>query len=102
MLPNFESPRYEDLRSWWVRFPQPEVRRLILEVQTGRYALAEMRSLAEGALRETDKGTSRHKMLMKLVRQLNAEIQRVGRIYGAQQLSESEKERISRGPPVKP
>ena len=37
-LPPFDPPQYAELRDWWKKHPNADVRRLILEVQTLRYA----------------------------------------------------------------
>lgn len=98
-LPQFESPLYAELREWWVKYHgNPDVRRLILEVQTQRYAFAEMRMMAESAVNEVKEEAPEviHKgrALPRLHRRLEEELRRCGRIYPEYKLSKSEAERI--------
>jgi hypothetical protein len=85
-LPPSDAPRYDELREWWVTYPDRSVRRLILEVQTLRDALARMRITAELALdsaRAANGGRTlpRQDSLCSLHRQINEQLRRVGRIY---------------------
>jgi hypothetical protein len=85
-LPPFDAPQYDELRAWWVAYPDRNVRRLILEVQTLRDALARMRITAELAVdraREANGGRAlpRQDSVVSLHRQINEQLKRVGRIY---------------------
>ena len=99
VLPPFDPPRYDELQLWWRRYRDADIRRLILEVQAQRYALAEMRIAAELACEraaQVDRQLIRRgEPLPKLRKRLDDEIRRVGRIYATPALSDSEKRRIS-------
>jgi hypothetical protein len=85
VLPPFDPPDYFELREWWQKYREGDIRRLILEVQTQRYALAELRIMSETVLRQVaeeapqllDKGQT----LPKLHRRIEKELRRGGRVY---------------------
>ena len=84
ILPPFEPPKYEELRAWWRLYQADDVRRLILEVQQQRYALAELRAVAERCRTSTENDrplADRMKQLNQLLRQIDTEIGRADQIY---------------------
>jgi DNA-binding transcriptional MerR regulator len=86
ILPPFDPPKYDELRAWWRLYQADDVRRLILEVQTARYALVELRAVAEGcrAATENDRPLeARMKQLNQLLRQIDTELRRADQIYRA-------------------
>jgi hypothetical protein len=97
-LPQFEPPRYAELREWWKKYRHnPDVLRLILEVQTQRYALAEMRSMAEFARDQAKKEAPdllrKGYALPRLHRRLETEVRRGGQIYPEYKFSKEDSER---------
>lgn len=97
-LPPFDPPLYAELRDWWKKHPSADVRRLILEVQTLRYAISEMRTLAEDARRQATEEAPEllynGRALPKLHRRLENELRRCGRVYAPHKLSPEEEKRI--------
>ncbi|QYD68752.1 hypothetical protein KZJ38_21440 [Paraburkholderia edwinii] len=84
ILPPFKPPKYEELRSWWLRYESDDVRRLILEVQAQRYALPEIRTLVEQcriAAENKQPLDQRVKQINKLLREIDAQIHRADKIY---------------------
>lgn len=81
-LPPFVTPLYSELRRIWKAHPQPDVRRLALEVQTGRYALAEFEAIAAEAYwyisKEHATVDEARRALGLLRRRLMQEMQRIG------------------------
>lgn len=98
-LPSFDPPQYDELREWWKTYRgNTDVLRLILEVQSQRYAIAEMRMMADAARRqaaeEAPELLGKGRALPKLQRRLEQELKRGGRIYPEPKLSKAEAERI--------
>lgn len=98
-LPSFDPPQYDELREWWKTYRgNTDVLRLILEVQSQRYAIAEMRMMADAARRqaaeEAPELLAKGRALPKLHRRLEQELKRGGRIYPEPKLSKAEAERI--------
>lgn len=98
-LPQFDPPLYAELREWWQKYRgNPDVMRLILEVQTQRYALAEMRTMAEDVRRqaaeEAPELLHNGRAFPKLHRKLEQDLKRVGRVYPEHKMSKAEAERI--------
>ncbi|CAG4905914.1 hypothetical protein LMG31841_03503 [Paraburkholderia saeva] len=97
-LPQFDPPAYDELQSWWRQYRNKDIRRLILEVQAQRYAVAELRMLVEVACRRAEEDTPdpdrRRDLLRALRRRLQEEIQRVGRIYAPVEMSEETKRKM--------
>ncbi|MFM0302403.1 hypothetical protein PQQ99_19990 [Paraburkholderia sediminicola] len=92
-LPQFEPPRYAELREWWKKYRgNPDVIRLILEVQTQRYAFSEMRTMAEfardQAAEEAPELLDKGKALANLHRRLEQELRRSGRVYPEHKFSD--------------
>lgn len=85
VLPPFDPPEYFELREWWQKYRDWDIHRLILEVQTQRYALAELRTMSESVLRQaaTEAPEMLHKgqTLPKLHRRIEQELRRGGRVY---------------------
>jgi hypothetical protein len=84
ILPPFQPPRYEELRAWWRLYPAHNVRRLILEVQSQRYFLTELRAVAEtcrNAAVNEQPLAARMKQLSQLLRQIDTELGRIDQIY---------------------
>lgn len=85
VLPPFDPPDYFELREWWQKYRDGDIRRLILEVQTQRYALAELRTMSETVLRraaeEAPELLHKGEMLPKLHRRIETELRRGGRVY---------------------
>jgi hypothetical protein len=85
VLPPFDPPMYAELREWWQKYRNTDIRRLILEVQTQRIALAELRMMSETVLRHaaTEAPEMLHKgqPLPKLHRRIDEELRRGGRVY---------------------
>jgi hypothetical protein len=99
-LPQFEPPKYTELREWWKKYRHvPEVARLILEVQTQRYALSEMRSMAEFARDQAKKDAPellrKGYALPQLHRRLEAELRRCGQVYPLYKFSKEDLKRMS-------
>jgi hypothetical protein len=67
ILPPFNPPKYDELRAWWRLYPADDVRRLILEVQSQRYFLSELRIVAEACRN----ATVNNRPLSDRVRELN-------------------------------
>jgi hypothetical protein len=83
-LPPFDPPKYDELRAWWLVYQTDDVRRLILEVQSQRYFLSELRALAEGCRIATENDRpldARMRQISQLLRQIDAELRRSDRIY---------------------
>jgi hypothetical protein len=85
-LPPFVTPLYRELREIWSKHRNPDVRRLALEVQTGRYTISELASMvAEAHFRATKPRASledAQKELARIRRRLLKELQRIGPITG--------------------
>jgi hypothetical protein len=84
ILPPFDSPKYEELRAWWRLHHADDVRRLILEVQSQRYFLSELRAVAEVCRNGTVNDrplAARMQQLNQLLRQIDTELRRVDQIY---------------------
>lgn len=81
-LPPFVTPTYPELRRIWKEHPQAETRRLALEVQTARYAIAELEALAAEEFWHLDRDSTTaddgRKALARVRRRLMAELQRIG------------------------
>lgn len=81
-LPPFTTPLYSELRRIWTQQSHPDVRRLALEVQTARYALAELEAMAAEAYWyiSRDKATVEDaaRSLARIRRRLMQEMQRIG------------------------
>jgi hypothetical protein len=59
-LPSYSTPTLQELRTFWRRYRNEDIRRLILEVQHLRSVLDEveyLRSITEKAWKEEDLGT---------------------------------------------
>jgi hypothetical protein len=102
-LPPFDPPEYGELRDWWLKYrDNPDIRRLILEVQTQRYGLAEMRMLAETATKEAKDEAPEllynSRALPRLHRHIEQALKRVGRVFAEYQLSERERKRTELPP----
>jgi hypothetical protein len=99
-LPQFEPPQYAELREWWKKYRgNRDVIRLILEVQTQRYALSEMRTMAEfardHAAQEAPELLYKGNPLAKLHRRLEQELKRGGKVYPEHKFSKEDLERRS-------
>jgi hypothetical protein len=84
ILPPFKPPKYDELRAWWQRYESEDVHRLILEVQARRYALPEIRMLAEAcriAAENEQPLPDRVKKLNQLIREIDVQITRADKIY---------------------
>jgi hypothetical protein len=85
VLPPFDPPLYAELREWWQKYRADDIRRLILEVQSQRYALAELRIMSETVVRqaadEAPDMLNKGQMLPKLHRRIEDELRRGGRVY---------------------
>lgn len=85
-LPPFVTPTYGELRRIWSRPPHPDVRRLALEIQTARYALAELEAMAAEAhwyiCRDKATVDDAKRSLGYLRRRLLQEMQRIGPVTG--------------------
>lgn len=103
-LPQFDPPLYDELREWWTKYRgNRDIIRLILEVQAQRYAIAEMRMMADAARKqaaeEAPELLRNGRMFPKLQRRLEDELKRVGRVYPEYKFSkEDEKRRSSHEP----
>jgi hypothetical protein len=100
VLPPFDPPQYDELREWWLQYRgNTDVLRLILEVQAQRYAIAEMRMMADAARRqaadEAPELLHKGRALPQLHRRLEQELKRGGRIYPEPKLSKEDKRRRS-------
>ena len=85
ILPPFNPPKYEELRAWWQRYQANDVRRLILEVQSQRYFLSELRAVADACRNATANDQpleARMKHLTQLLRHIDTELKRADKIYG--------------------
>src|SRR6266702_3565874 len=100
ILPPFDPPLYAELREWWQKYRNQDIHRLILEVQTQRYALAELRTMAEvargQAAEEAPELLHNGRMLPKLHRRLEEELRRVGRVYPESKATREDRKRRSR------
>lgn len=84
ILPPFKPPKYDELRAWWRLYQGDDIRRLILEVQSQRFFLSELRIVAEACRNATVNDQpleARVKQLNQLLRHIDAEIGRVDQIY---------------------
>jgi hypothetical protein len=84
ILPPFDPPKYEELRAWWRLYPADDIRRLILEVQSQRYFLSELRTAAESCRNTAVNDRpleDRKKQLNQLLRQIDGALGHVDRIY---------------------
>ncbi|PVX81820.1 hypothetical protein C7402_110225 [Paraburkholderia unamae] len=85
-MPPFETPTYRELRRIWTAHPNEDVRRLALEVQTGRHALYELEALTAGELWYLDKKSATiddaRKALARIRRRLMQEKHRIGPLTG--------------------
>jgi DNA-binding transcriptional MerR regulator len=84
ILPPFKPPKYDELRAWYRQYQSDDVRRLIFEVQAQRYALPEIRALADACRIDTENDQPqivRMKKLNQLLRMIDAEISRADKIY---------------------
>jgi len=84
ILPPFDPPQYEELRAWWRQYQADDVRRLILEVQSQRYFLSELRAVAEAChnCAENDRPTTQLMTnLNLLLRQIDTQVRRADRVY---------------------
>ena len=83
-LPPFVTPLYGELRSIWTTHRDPDVRRLALEVQTARYAIAELQALTAEAYYDTTRHAATlqdaQKALARVRRRLAVELGRIGPI----------------------
>lgn len=81
-LPPFVTPLYSELRRIWTEHAHPDVRRLALEVQTARYALAEIEAMAAEAhwyiCRDKSTVEDATRSLARIRRRLMQEMQRIG------------------------
>ncbi|TCK43961.1 hypothetical protein B0G84_2309 [Paraburkholderia sp. BL8N3] len=83
-FPEFDSPTLAELREWWHKHPDTDVRSLILEVQSHRLELLETRELFDEGFRQlaaehgaiTAAGTPLSKARVRLA----IEIRRAGEI----------------------
>jgi hypothetical protein len=99
-LPQFDPPRYDELREWWMKYRgNSDIRRLILEVQTQRYALSEMRDIAESARnyarQHAPETLGNDRSLTRLHRRLEDELRRGGQVYPEYKFSKEYLERRS-------
>ncbi len=85
-LPPFFTPTYGELRQIWKEHRSEIVRRLALEVQTGRHALAEIGALAaeEHWYLQKDYATieNARKAISRIRRRLIQERERIGPLTG--------------------
>jgi hemerythrin-like domain-containing protein len=84
ILPPFEPPKYDELRAWWRLYEADDVRRLILEVQSQRYFLSELRAVAEACRNATVNDqplAARVTQLNQLLRHIDTELRRADQIY---------------------
>jgi len=85
-LPPFVTPLYAELRRIWSEHPHEDVRRLALEIQTGRYAIAELEAVAseEYWYMRKDGATidDARRSLARIRRRLQREMARIGPITG--------------------
>lgn len=81
-LPPFVTPLYGELRKIWREHRDPDVRRLALEVQTGRYAISELAGMAAEANFRANKPHATledaQKELARIRWRLLKELQRIG------------------------
>ncbi len=100
VLPPFDPPDYFELRDWWRKYRERDIRRLILEVQTQRIALAELRTMSEMVLRQAaddaPEMVQKGRALPKLHRRIEAELRRGGRVYPESKAVEQDGKRRSR------
>lgn len=85
-LPPFETPKYDELRKLYrVYRHDPDVRRLVLEIQCGRYAFSELAALAAECLWDLDKERANlddaRKTFARLRHRLRKELERIGQIH---------------------
>ncbi|TDV04705.1 hypothetical protein [Paraburkholderia caballeronis] len=85
-LPPFVTPLYRELQRIWQTHRDPEVRRLVLEIQTGRHAFAELEALAaEEYFYLTQHSATlegARKALAKIRHRLHVEMERIGPVTG--------------------
>lgn len=84
ILPSFAAPKYDELRAWWQLYQTDDVRRLILEVQSQRYFLVELRAIAQACADATERDRPiEHRMryLNHLLQQIDTELKRADKIY---------------------
>lgn len=81
-LPPFVTPLYRELREIWGKHKDPDVRRLALEVQCGRFTIAELASMAAEAHFRAEKPHATledaRKELARIRWRLLKELQRIG------------------------
>lgn len=81
-LPPFVTPLYGELRKIWSEHRDPDVRRLALEVQTGRYTISELAGMAAEAHFRVNKPHATledaQKELARIRWRLLKELQRIG------------------------
>jgi len=85
-LPPFRTPDYEELRRLYRAYRHdPDVRRLILEIQCGRYAFSELAALAAECAWDVRKEPASlddaRKAFARLRRRLRKELDRIGQIH---------------------
>jgi hypothetical protein len=84
ILPPFKPPKYNELRARWQLYQADHVRRLILEVQSQRYFLSELRAVAETCRNATLNDqplAARVTRLKQLLRHIDTEVRRADQIY---------------------
>jgi hypothetical protein len=88
-LPPFVTPLYHELREIWSRHKDPDVRRLALEVQTGRYTFSELAGMVAEAHFRANKPRATledaQKELARIRWRLLKELQRIGPIVSDKQ-----------------
>lgn len=87
-LPPFVTPLYGELRRIWSAHRDPDVRRLALEVQAGRYAISELQAMTAEAYfyltRHSATLEDAQKALARIRHRLHAELERIGPINNGQ------------------
>jgi hypothetical protein len=85
-LPPFETPSYSELRRLYRTYrDNPEVRRLILEVQCARYSILEISAMAAECHWDLTKERANleeaRKVLGRLRHRLRKELERIGQVH---------------------
>lgn len=85
-LPPFVTPTLAELRRMWRAYRDPDVRRLLLEIQCARYAILEISAMAAEASWDLNKERANledaRKTLGRLRSRLRKELDCVGEING--------------------
>lgn len=85
-LPPFETPKLAELRQMWRAYRDPDVRRLILEIQCARYSILELAAMVAEChwdlTKERASLEEARKTLGRLRHRLRKELDRIGQING--------------------